>query len=309
MDGGFVDYQAPELETQEKRYKLSLLWVENRALLGKILLGIWAAVDVILIIFALVVMVDAFLISYEVERALGLGFGLNQANLHELTLANAAGPVRLSNTEVFVLGDGRYDFYATIANENENHWLEFDYHFEYGNVVTESKRGFVYPLETKPVVEFAYEADSRPSGAKVVIENENWNFISPHLIADFQQWKDDRIGFTISNASYTASIDELEKSVGRSTFTVRNSTAYGYWEPAFYILLYRGASPVAITRTTIDQFEPGAERVVETNWFGTLSAVNTVEVIPEIDLLDISVYMPLTGETGLDTRNRVFERR
>lgn len=307
-NGGFVNYETPELESQEKRYKLSLFWVEKRALFSKILLGFWAAIDVVLIIFALVVMVDAFLISYEDERALGLGFGLNQANLHELTFANAATPVRLSNTEVFVLGDGRYDFYATIANENENHWLEFDYYFEYGSVQTEPVHGFVYPLETKPLIEFAHEADARPSSARVVIENMDWHFISPHLISDFQEWKDDRIGFTISNAEYTASIDELDTTVGRSTFTVRNSTAYGYWEPAFYILLYRGASPVAITRTTIDQFEPGSERVIETNWFGTLSAVNSVEVIPEIDLLDIDVYMPLTGETALDIRERVFER-
>jgi len=309
MDGGLIDYETPELQSQEKRYKLSLFWVENRALFGKILLGIWAAIDVVLIIFALVVMVDAFLISYENERSLGLGFGLNQANLHELTLSGAAEPVRLSSSEVFVLGDGRYDFYATIENSNENHWLEFDYYFEYGGEQTEPIHGFVYPLETKPLVEYAYEASSKPSGAKVIIENQDWHFISPHLITDFQEWKDDRIGFTVTDAEYSSSIDELDKTVGRSTFTVRNSTAYGYWEPAFYILLYRGSAPVAITRTTIDQFASGAERVIETNWFGTLSAVNSVEVIPEIDLLDISVYMPLTGETQTDIRERVFERR
>ena len=49
-NGGFVNYEAPELASHEKRYKWSLWWVEKRALLAKIGLGIWAVVDAVLII-------------------------------------------------------------------------------------------------------------------------------------------------------------------------------------------------------------------------------------------------------------------
>ncbi len=304
-----MNYEAPELAAGEKRYKWSLWWVEKRALLAKIGLGIWAVVDAILIIFALWTMVDTFLISYENERSMAAGFAANQEQRHIVTMSNAPEPVKLSSdVSVFSLGDGRYDFYATIENPNEKHWLEFDYYFVYGNTLTETKHGFVFPIESKPLVDLAVSAEIRPTNAKVVIDNLDWHFVSPHLIPDFSDWREDRLDFRVTDAEYIPSL-EIDKSVGRSTFTITNRTAFGYWEPLFYVLLYRGASVVGVTSTTIDQFFAGTSRTVEQNWFGALSAVSDIEVIPEIDLFDSSVYMPLKGESEIDLRERIFEGR
>jgi len=290
-DGGLLDYQAPEYEQTEKRYKLSVWWVENRALLKKIGLVIWAVVDAVLILFALWVVIDTYLISYEQERALSYGFGINQEVRREVNTATAPEPVIISSdASVFAIGDGRYDFYASIENTNNDYWLQFTYHFAYSGGQTETATGFVYPLEQKPVIELAHESESRPTGAEFVIEDYDWNFIDPHEISDFDAWRAERIDFDVSASEYTPALD-LPEIVGRSTFTIENDTAYSYWEPEFYVLLYRGASVVAVTKTTIPEFVAGQTRTVDQNWFGSISSVTKVEIVPEIKLFNSSVYM------------------
>lgn len=290
-NGGFLDYETPEYEQTEKRYKLSVWWVNNRALLKKIGLIIWAAIDAVLILFALWVIVDTYLISYESERALSFGFGINQETRRQVNEYSAPEPVIVSSdVSVFSTGDGRYDFYGTIENTNDDYWMEFTYHFAYSGGQTDAQVGYVYPLEQKPVIELAYESESRPTSATLVIEDYDWNFIDPHEIADFDAWRAERIDFDVTDSEYTTALD-LEDVVGRSTFTILNDSAYSYWEPEFYVLLYRGGSVVAVTKTAIPEFMAGETRTIDQNWFGSISSVTKVEAVPEIQLFDSSVYM------------------
>ena len=165
------------------------------------------------------------------------------------------------------------------------------------------------PLESKPIVELAYDSFSRPSSADIIIENLEWNFVDPHTVPDYEAWRDERLNFPITNAEFTPELDSFDSSVGRSTFTVYNNGAFAFWEPAFYVVLYRGSNAVAVTKTSIEQFEPGDSETVEQNWFGAIPSITKIEVIPEIDLFDVLVYMPLTGETQEDLRDRVFDSR
>lgn len=301
-------YQAPELATGEKRYRLSLFWVNNRQLIKNILLGIWAVVDALLIIFALWVMIDTFLISYQNERALLASMGINQVtryqNIHGTLPETLEAETEAS---VFVLGDGRYDFYSTITNDNLDYWVQFDYYFTFGTEQTDRQSGFILPDETKPLVELAHTSVSRPTNAELVIENLDWNYVDPHTIADYESWRDQRMNFVVTDAVYTPELENFDNTVGRSTFTIKNNGAFAFWEPEFYVVLYRGSSAVAVTKTLIAEFEPGQSRTIEQNWFGSIPSITKLEVIPEIDLFDASVYMPLVGETEEDLRDRIFD--
>ncbi len=294
------EYQAPDIGAVEKRYKWSLLWIKVREPLRKSGLVIWAVVDVLLILFVLWTMIDTYLISYEGERALFAGMALNQSNRHQVVLSTVPEALKLSDADVFALGDGRFDFYAQVENKNENYWIEFDYYFEYsGELVTESRSGYVYPLSSKPLIDLAVELNTNPQTTQVVIENVEWHFVDPHLIPDFAAFLEDRLDFEIVETDYVPSLD-FDTVVARSSFTVENQTAYGYWEPVFYVLLYRGTSVAGVTQAIIPEFAPGDERTVEQNWFGTLPAVTKVEVIPEVDLLDTDSYLPLEGDIQED---------
>ncbi len=290
------NYIAPELAAEEKRFKYSLIWVEHRDLLRKIGLTIWGGVAGLMILYSLWVMVDTFLISYETERALLVNTGLNQSTRHNAVLASAPGALKLSSSsDIFAIDDDRYDFYTTVENENEDYWAEFDYYFSYGSSVTETKHGFVYPVEEKPLVYLAWESDSRPSSAQVILENIQWHMIDGHTIPDFVTYREDMIDFDITDADFESSIG-YDTTIGRSTFTVENDSAFAYWEPLFYVILHRGESVAGVTTTVAPQFAPGDKDTIEQNWYGTLPAITDVEIIPEVELLDDSVFMPLTGE-------------
>ncbi|MFH1315335.1 MAG: hypothetical protein ABIH67_02950 [Candidatus Uhrbacteria bacterium] len=300
------EYIAPELAAEEKRYKYSLWWVSNRSTLSKIGLIVLACADTVLILYGLWVVIDTYLISYETERAQIVTMNLNQSIRHQVNLQTTPEPVTLSSSvNVFGIGEQRYDFYATISNENDDYWLEFDYHFTYGGKQTDPQSGFIYPSESKPIVDLAWVSTSAPANAKVVIENLNWHYINHHDYPDFAVWRDDRMNFEVTQAGF----ENLElDNVGRSSFLVNNETAYSYWEPKFYVILYRGSQVAGITSTVANQLEAGEERLLEQNWYGSLSAVTKVEVIPELALLDPDVYMPLTSEDKGDLRERVLVR-
>ena len=300
------EYIAPELAAEERRYKYSLWWVSNQSLLAKIGLIVLACADAILILFALWMVVDTYLISYEAERAQIITMDLNQPTRHQTNLSTAPDPVTLSSSaSVFSIGDQRYDFYATISNENDDYWLEFDYYFKYGSKQTDPQTGFVYPNESKPVVDLAWVSTTTPSNAKVVIENLNWNYINHHDIPDFDAWRDDLMNFQITEAGF----EQLDlDSVGRSSFMLNNETAYSYWEPKFYVVIYRGSQVAGVTTTVANQLEAGEERLLEQNWYGSTAAITKVEVVPEVALLDADVYMPLTSEDKGDLRERVLTR-
>ncbi len=100
---------------------------------------------------------------------------------------------------------------------------------------------------------------------------------------------------TIEDVAFSRELEIDSEEIGRVSFTVRNTTAYSYWEPSFTILLMRGGSVAGVTRTTLTRLKSGDERSVAVNWFGSLPAVTKVEVIPEVNLFDPDVYMPLSA--------------
>lgn len=289
------EYKAPDIGVAEKRYKLSLFWIKVRRPLAKIGLVLWAVADVVLILFALWVMIDTFLISYEPERTLFAGMAVNQNNRHSVVLSTSPETIKLFDADVFALGDDRYDFFAQVENKNEDYWVEFDYYFTYSSgQQTEPQHAFVFPLNAKPLVDLAVSLDKAPSQVQVVVDEVEWHFVDPHQIPDFAAFEAARLNFIVKDTDFIPSLD-FDTVVARSSFTVENDTAYGYWEPVFYVLLYRGTSVAGVTKARIDQFASDDTKTVEQNWFGNLPAVTEIEIIPEVDLFDPNVFMPVKG--------------
>src|SRR3989338_10807384 len=65
-----LSYEVPEVKATEKFYRRSRWWISHRERLKRIGLGVWIALDLFLVAFALWVFVDTFLIRYESERGL-----------------------------------------------------------------------------------------------------------------------------------------------------------------------------------------------------------------------------------------------
>jgi|SaaInlStandDraft_5_1057022.scaffolds.fasta_scaffold36423_2 hypothetical protein len=299
-----------EEEKEFKRfYKLSLWWVEHRASLRRLGIGLIAAFDVVLLLFVAWVAIDTYAISFDAERrvvAEAVAFG--QSDLHAYTLANAADDLEVTQEKVFSIGEGRYDLFAMLLNSNDDWWATITYHFTTDEGDSEITTGFILPSEEKPIVDIAFESDSNVSDAELVLDSVDWHRVDHHMIHDYQAWEDDRLNLLVDSASFSKQTEFENDIFGRASFQLTNSTAFSYYEPRFFILLMKGSNVVGVNRTSLSDFESREEVKVDLNWFGTLPSVTNIEVVPEINLFDLDSYKALDGETTRDTRTRVLGR-
>jgi hypothetical protein len=56
--------------------------------------------------------------------------------------------------------------------------------------------------------------------------------------------------------------------------------------------MYNGPLVVAVNHYSVTDFMSSETRPVKISWAGAVSAVNKVEIYPELDITDNSVFMP-----------------
>ncbi len=276
-------------------------------MLKKIGYGILIAFDCALLLFVIWTMLDSFAISYGSEQvAVANMVVVGQQDLHSYTVSSAAFPIEPTRVVALPIGNSRYDFYTKIINENKQWRADFTYKFVYGGGETEELQGYIHPNEAKPVSVLAQEISTAPGQAEFVITDVNWYRVNAHTIRDYDIWYGDRTNFEIETEGFEKDTRFEGETFGRTTFTIKNKSPFSYYNPRFHVLLKRGSAVVGVNRTTLTSLDSGKEEVVTINWFGTLPAVSSVEVIPEINFFDLDSYKPLVGESPIDTRLRVF---
>lgn len=297
-----------EEEKESKRfYQWSFWWVNNRYLLRRMGYGLFIAFDAILLLFGGWHLMDAFAISYDAEQNNLLRMvAVGQEDLHRYSQAHAAEDLRVEQEKVIAIGDSQFDLFSFISNPNEDWWAEFTYTFSTNNSQTESKQGFILPNQEKPIVEFAIHSETPVTITELSIENIRWHRIDAHITPNYPAWSEDRLRFLISNPQFLKETRFDGEVYGRSTFSILNETAFSYYDVGLFIILKRGNTVVGINRTLLSQIESQESIDMTVNWFGVLPAVSQIEVVPELNIFDIDVYKPLTGETTQDTRTRVF---
>lgn len=297
-----------EEKESKKQYRFSLWWVEHRATLKKAGLVLLIIFDGVLGLFVLWSLLDSFALSYGKEQsAVAQSVVLNQEDLHAYTNARVAEPLIISNDRFFDIGNRRYDVYAQIENNNSDWWAEFSYQFVYDGGKTNIQKGFILPGEKKPVAELAMELDAPPTNVQLQFQDVDWHRVNHHDVGDYAKWFKDRMDLKVQNPTLIQNTTGDPSSLVKTTFTVRNDSAFSYYQPIFYLLLKRGSSVTGVNRVTLQSLDSGASQDVTVNWFGTVPSVSQVEVIPEINIFDIKLYKPLVGESSADTRARIFQ--
>ncbi|NQV88861.1 MAG: hypothetical protein HQ488_00870 [Parcubacteria group bacterium] len=305
-DGGLL--QEEQSETR-RVYQFSLWWVNHRAKLWRMVLGLFIAFDATLFLYGGWHLLDAFAISYGSDQlAVAEMVAFGQGDLHAYTVANAAVELKTGEELIFSAGGGRYDLYSTITNPNYDWWAEFTYHFDTGtgNEDVELYEGFILPGETKPVVEISVNSGAPISDVSLIIDTIRWHRVDHHLISDYQQWSMDRLSIIAEDAEFTKETRFDDQVFGRTSFTVSNYSVYSYYKPVLYVLLKKGDSVVGVNKTTMNDLENGTSEDIVLNWFGFLPSVSDVEVIVELQLFDVDTYKALGGGNTRDTRTRAF---
>lgn len=205
-------------------------------------------------------------------------------------------PIKVLNST-----QGKYDFIVQIQNPNQKWSAEFDYYFLAGGKKVNRAKGFILYGETKYFMALAQEFSRKPAAVKLVIENISWSRINQHKIADWREFRNNHLNIITKDIEFKPGRQSglSEKvSLNQLDFTAINKTVYNYWDVSFMILLYQGQNIININKYSISDFMSGQERQIQVVWSGKIVRVGSIEIIPEINIMDGDNYIKYEGGIG-----------
>ena len=279
--------------------RLATWWVQNRLRLRRLGYGVLIAIAALLWLYVIWGLLDAYVISYPRESRYTRQVALNQQLLTALA-TDTPQNVSLTDVSVFQATGGRYDLAVDVTNPNPQWWAEFTYSFDLSGEQTPQREGYVLPGSSETLTELGYTPKSKGgTSATLVVQNVRWHRIDPSVVgASYTDFAAKRFNLSFENVSYDTNITLGTQPLGQSTFTLVNDSAYGFWNVDLIIRLYRGSTVVAISKLGITDVQPGEHRTINKVWTSILPGITKTEIIPQVDLLDPSVYLPTTKFVG-----------
>lgn len=268
------------------------LWILRRqGILWRILKIILMVINVFLFGFTVWGLLDYFLITGPAERA-NLATQREQA-IPYAELKNVLTPRALVFGEVQVLGgrENKYDLALAVTNNNDRVWAQFTYQLVGANFQSPPRRDFILPQSKKFLLELGAVASARPQNVRLVITDFRWQRLSRHTLPDYEQFKNEHLMFEISELDFSRS------SFDRGTFNevkfkIKNNSAYNFWLVPMQVALYRGGQTIGFNRATAEKLKSLETREISLLWEEGLPQVTSVEVMPDVNILDPEVYMP-----------------
>ncbi len=202
--------------------------------------------------------------------------------------------------QVFDL-DGHSDLAIQVTNPNDKFMANFSYCFKQGDKDLACGKSFILPSEKKNILALAQAFSGSRSELSFSISDIFWRRIDAHQIPNWADFLGQRLDFAFSDMNFaSAAASGLSDKVNLSTFdfSVKNQTAYGYYEAPLNIFLYSGSEIVGVNRYILQNFLPGETRSVKIIWPGRFNSVNRTEVIPDINIMDDNVYLKYQGASA-----------
>lgn len=282
---------AAEYQKIEQEYRRNVAIVEARPLLHRVVFGVWALFDVVLLgVFAV-----------GVVWYLANGMFVDERREEEL-FANAAGtrawslaeqPTALTVGKVYALTGNaagtRFDVVAEISHDALPWVAEFTYQFTWPGGQSPELPGFALPGVPFYATGLGLDG-TRSMNPEVQIRNLSWRRMDARLAPQPDVWLRDRVGFEVTDAVTTDAVRLDEGTVSQTTFQLTNRTTYSYYRPEFVVLVRRAGVPVGVTLAQVPHFLAGETRVVTLGWLTQLVAPVDIDVFSRIPFHEVDAY-------------------
>lgn len=279
----------------EGELQFASFWVRNQVLVRQVTYAVLIGINAMFWGYSLWGFIDAYAISYPRESRITQEIEENSILLRQLSTNQPRG-VQTRIVSVFKSTEDRLDMIVPIHNPNEQWYAEFTYRFNVSGELTPVRSGFILPGQTSYLGEHGFTPEKAGGrSAALTVDNIRWRRLDPAIVgADYEEWISRRDAFETSNIEYSTNLKIGGKSISRTSFTFRNPTAYGYWNVGLYIILKRGDAPAASNFIKLSNVTPGDMRQINIDWFEDLPTISDTEVIPVVNFLDESEYLPST---------------
>jgi hypothetical protein len=282
---------AAEYQKIEQEYRRSVAIVEARPVLHRVIFGLWALADVLLLsVFAGGVVwyaANGMFVDERREEALFVNAGATRS------WAGSEQPTALTVGRVYTLPGNaagtRFDAVAEISHTAAPWVAEFTYQFTWSGGQSPEFKGFALP--GVPFYATALGIDgARSVNPEVQIRNIVWQRLDARFAPQPEQWLVDRQNFVTAEAVTTDVVRLESGTVSQTTFNLTNRTPYSYYQPEFVVMVRRAGAPVAVTLAQVPHFLAGETRVVTLGWLTQLVAPLQVDVFPRIPFHEPDAY-------------------
>jgi len=207
-------------------------------------------------------------------------------------IQSQAKPIENSAAQFFI-SSGRYDFLVKLNNPNDKFFVNFDYCFTDAGKDIACSKSFLLPTENRYLASFNNELTGLAQlGFRIY--NLKWDRINLHTYPDWANFYATHINFSSSDVDFkTAQESGLSEKLSFNTldFKISNNSAYNFWDAPFLIVMFNGQTPAAINHYSVNNFLSGEVRPVKITWTDTVTSVERLEIFPEINILDDTVFM------------------
>jgi hypothetical protein len=287
------NFSPDPVEFSERQLKFAYWYVSHKAFLKKILIVFLIILNLVFWSYGIYGSVNYFFIERVQFDQMLKELSHNIVNYSAFRAKNQPQSFKILSSNILPSGKEKYDLTAKVSNPNQNWRAEFDYKFIFDGGETVSRKGFILPGEEKFLFGLAVESKRKPSQVNLDLQNIKWQRLDPHQIPDYASWSKERLNFEITDVKFLPAVIKDESPISKVTFSVTNRTAYNFWNVGFYILLYRGTSLAGANYITLEQCISGEKRDVEVSWFEVMPTVTKVQILPEVNIFDPAIYMPV----------------
>lgn len=263
-------------------------FVTHKILLKKIALAAGFVISSLFLLYGVYGFVDYFLITGPKEKQMLAQLPKMLVDFRVIHQKAARGLEILSAH--LVPSSGKYDLVAKMRNPNDKWRASFDYYFLIDGRPTDLKTGFILPKEDKFIFELAYAAQS-PKSLSFVIDKVRWQKLDPHKISNYDSWKKLHFNFLVSDITFNGAVKVDSRVFSQAGFEVKNLSAYDFWQVDFKAVLYRGPVIAGANFVHTEQFRAADSRDMAVTWYEPIPGVTKIEVYPEVNIFNDSVYM------------------
>lgn len=267
-----------------KNLDLGLWLARHKRQIIKIIVVTLSVIAAFFIFYALAGYIYYFSFGREQELTLEQSnFGIDLANYRA---QNTAKPLEVLAVKA-LSGRNGYDFIARVKNPNSKHYASLSYCFTY-NSGQKCSTSFILPDEEKNIILFNQEIPEVINNLSFKTDEISWQKLNAKTIADWPTYEDQRLSFALSDiktSTYDSGLNYLE-------FTVSNDSAYAYYEVPFNITIENNGEIIAVNRYTVSDINSREQKSVRLYWPNVSSLGGTIKIVPELNIIDTSIYKP-----------------
>lgn len=284
----------PELNL--KNYK-----TDNNVSLSEMRIGLWfsekrAFLTHLLIIFLILISAIFFIYS-AYQFFLYFKNNSDQSSLSDTNLTsprNLITELKIDPPQFFKNGD-RYDLVAKVTNPNDKFSAKFKACFNLSGVEFSCVDSFALPSEAKYIFSLAQDIKDEPKTLSFSVKDITWQRIDAHAISNWANFSADHLNFSFADINfYSLNNNDVKNDSNILEFNVKNLSSYSYYDLPLNIALFNGGQLVGVNIYYLSNFLSGETHNIKINWPGNYHNVR-VEIIPNLNILDDSVYLKYQG--------------